>query len=113
MYGTTIRQARIASGLTQAELATNSGIRQQNISAIENDRRTPSVDTLQRLLAGCGHALVAVGPIGRVPLPHPDEPDDVDRSRSPGRPMNPADANRLLMAALAVAEATFRAQNAH
>lgn len=113
MYGATLRQARAASGLTQAQLAVICGVGRSNISAIENDRRKPAIDTLQRLLAGCGHALFAVGSSGRIALPHPDEPDDVlvvpSRPDPRLRPATPEEANRALMAVLAVSEAIIRA----
>ncbi len=36
-----------------------SGVGQSNISAIENGRRAPSADTLNRLLVACGFELAA------------------------------------------------------
>lgn len=59
MYGTFVRAIRGARGLTQHELAEVSGIAQTNISAIENGRRTPSADTLNRLVVACGFELSA------------------------------------------------------
>jgi transcriptional regulator with XRE-family HTH domain len=115
-YGSVVRRARKASGLSQAQLAEIAGIDQPNISAVENGHRQPSLDTLQRLLAGCGHALVAVGPAGSVALPHPDEPDDdLEAPSEPDpalRPTTPLEANQALMAVLAVAEATVRSRSA-
>ena len=49
--------ARIESNMTQKELAEKSGIRQSNISRIENGTSSPTVDTLQRLAAGMGKKL--------------------------------------------------------
>lgn len=111
MYGSVVRRARLAAGLSQSELAAVSGIDQPNISAIEADRRQPTLDSLQRLLAGCGHSLVAVGTAGRIPLPHPDDADDLLAMRtSPTAPSSPEEANRMLMGALSVAEAVVRAK---
>lgn len=112
MYGDVVRRARLAAGLTQSELARISDIDQPNISAIEANRRDPTVDTLQRLLAGCGRALVAVGTAGSIPLPHPDDGDDelLAMRTAPARPASAAEANRMLMGALSVAEAVVRAK---
>ena len=45
-------RARAERGLTQAELAERSGIRQSEISRIENGTRNPSIKLLQRLADG-------------------------------------------------------------
>ena len=49
--------ARLESKLTQRELAEKTGIRQSNISRIENGTSSPTVDTLARLAAGMGKTL--------------------------------------------------------
>lgn len=49
--------ARIKQNLTQKELAERSGIRQSNISRIENGTTSPTVATLQALAAGMGKRL--------------------------------------------------------
>ena len=49
--------ARIESNMTQKELAEKTGIRQSNISRIENGTSSPTVDTLARLAAGMGKRL--------------------------------------------------------
>ena len=43
---TTLRDIRMRAGLTQAELALRSGVRQATISAIENGRSRPHRGTL-------------------------------------------------------------------
>jgi hypothetical protein len=54
---------------------------------------------------------VAVGSAGSIPLPHPDEQDDLLAMRtSPARPASAEEANRILMGALSVAEAVVRAR---
>lgn len=49
-----IRMARRQAGLTQQTLAKRAGTSQAAVSAYESGRRSPSVDTLCRLLAGAG-----------------------------------------------------------
>ena len=48
---------RIKLNLTQKELAERSGVRQSNISRIENGTASPTVATLQALAAGMGKRL--------------------------------------------------------
>lgn len=55
--GPTIRAARLRAGLTQTELAEASGTSQATLSAYEQGRKLPSVDTLRRVLAACGTRL--------------------------------------------------------
>ena len=50
-------QARIDSGLTQKELSEKSGIRQSNISRIENGTVIPTLQTLYSLAKGTGKKL--------------------------------------------------------
>ena len=50
--------ARINSNMTQKELSIRSGVRQSNISRIENGTCSPTIDTLQALAAGLGKELV-------------------------------------------------------
>ncbi|MEE0955937.1 MAG: helix-turn-helix transcriptional regulator [Eubacterium sp.] len=52
-----IIEARTAEGLTQKELAERSGLRQSNISRIENGTCSPTVSTLQMLAEGLGKKL--------------------------------------------------------
>ena len=44
-----VREIRVAAGLTQAELASLSGVAQPNIAAYESGQRTPSPSMLDRL----------------------------------------------------------------
>lgn len=87
---------------------------QPNISAIENDRREPSADTLNRLLVACGYELAAVAGarVVHAPLPRagwfPDEDlpprladDPVDEASTVGLGTTPAERARILTAALA------------
>ena len=50
--------ARISQHLTQEELSQRSGVRQSNISRIENGTASPIVATLQALASGMGKKLV-------------------------------------------------------
>ena len=49
--------ARLEAGMTQKELAVKSGIRQSNISRIENGTCSPTISTLQALAKGLGRKL--------------------------------------------------------
>ena len=49
--------ARLACIMTQKELAEKTGIRQSNISRIENGSASPTIDTLARIAAGLGKQL--------------------------------------------------------
>ena len=58
--GDAIRRARIEAGLTQHALAARAGTSQATISAYESGRKQPSVETLERVLAGAGARLAVV-----------------------------------------------------
>ena len=49
--------ARLACNMSQKELAEKTGIRQSNISRIENGSASPTIDTLARIAAGLGKQL--------------------------------------------------------
>jgi transcriptional regulator with XRE-family HTH domain len=68
-----IRASRHGAGLTQAELAARSGTSQATISAYENGAKTPTPDTLARVLAAAGMRLVAVPASSAVRVPGADE----------------------------------------
>lgn len=53
-FGTTIRDARLRAGLTQAELAELSATSQATLSAYECGSKTPTAATLDRVLAAAG-----------------------------------------------------------
>ena len=75
--GSLLRRARVAAGLSQAELAVRAGVAQSVISAYEAGRRQPSLPTLTRLIDAAGCDLVVdiqhqpaqlsrlSGPVGR------------------------------------------------
>lgn len=53
----TLRDARRRAGLSQPQLAARAGTSQATVSAYENGRKQPSVETLARLLAAAGAQL--------------------------------------------------------
>ncbi|HVE93693.1 MAG TPA: helix-turn-helix transcriptional regulator [Acidimicrobiales bacterium] len=65
-----LREARIARGLTQRELAALAGLPQPAIARIESGASSPRVDTLDRLLAACGRSIAATH------LSPPVDPDE-------------------------------------
>ena len=56
-YIKAIVAARMNQNLTQKELAEKTGIRQSNISRIENGNCSPTVTTLQQIADGVGKTL--------------------------------------------------------
>lgn len=59
-----LRASRLASGISQGELAARAHTSQPEVSSIERGRRVPTVDTLERLLRQTGHRLVSVPGVG-------------------------------------------------
>lgn len=53
----TLIESRIEQNMTQKELAERTGIRQSNISRIENGVSSPNISTLQKLAEGLGMSL--------------------------------------------------------
>lgn len=97
MYGRFLRSIRTSRGLTQQQLGEIAGLAQANISAYENDRQVPSIDTINRIVVSCGYQLMAVAGSERVEVPlakggwtpiewMPErDPDDPPESGSPMR----------------------------
>ena len=56
-YIKAIIAARLEQNLTQKDLAEKTGIRQSNISRIENGNCSPTVATLQQIANGVGKSL--------------------------------------------------------
>lgn len=65
-----IKTARTRAGISQAELARRAGTSQPAIALYESGRRSPSMDTLERVLRATGYEL-------RVRLEPVDHHDDV------------------------------------
>jgi uncharacterized protein len=55
--GALLRRARVAAGLSQAELAARAGVTQSVISAYESGQRQPSIPALARLIDAAGFEL--------------------------------------------------------
>ena len=54
-----IRAARVDAGLSQGQLASLASTSQPAVSAYENASQSPTVSTLERLLAACGRAITS------------------------------------------------------
>ena len=91
MYGDFLRQVRTSRSLTQAQLAEVVGISQPNLSAYENDRRSPTLDVLNRILVACGYQLVADGGSRSVRCPLPKVGWFPDEDLPPRLPDDPPD----------------------
>jgi len=52
-----LREARVAAGLTQADLARHLGTTQSAIARLESGHANPRIDTLDRALRACGRRL--------------------------------------------------------
>lgn len=57
--GLLIRQARVAAGLTQAQLARAAGTSQPTLASYESGARSPSVRTLDKVVRAAGATIVA------------------------------------------------------
>jgi transcriptional regulator with XRE-family HTH domain len=63
--GLLLRESRASAGLTQAEVARRVGTTQAAVARVERGRVSPTVRTLQRLLAATGYELaLAAAPAG-------------------------------------------------
>lgn len=92
MYGAYLRQIRTSRGMSQRTLAEIAGISQPNLSAYENDRRTPTLDVFNRILVACGYLLVAdAGPDRRITFPLPKAGWFPDEDLPPRLPDDPPD----------------------
>ena len=56
-YSYVISESRINAGLTQNELALKSGLKQANLSRLENGVVNPSIETLEAIAKGLGKKL--------------------------------------------------------
>jgi transcriptional regulator with XRE-family HTH domain len=77
--GRLIRDARIAAGLTQTDLARRSGTSQATLSAYENSERFPTAATLERILAAAGRRLATVPATRPVHIPNRTDLDERGR----------------------------------
>ncbi len=70
--GVLLSRARGVAGVSQRELARRAGTSRPTVSAYEHGRKSPSVQTLSRLLAVLGYELVAVHAVtwSQYPMGH-------------------------------------------
>jgi transcriptional regulator with XRE-family HTH domain len=73
---TLLRSSRLASGITQGDLAARAKTSQPEISTIESGKKNPTVDTLERILRQTGHRIIAVPGTG------PDAAETAERIAS-------------------------------
>ena len=78
--GAALRNARQRSGMTQVDLARRVGTSQATLSAYENDRKQPSVETFARLLAATGARLTVDH--GHEPVLRPSPAQDARTART-------------------------------
>lgn len=110
---------RVPGGARAVPSRSDRRISQPNLSAYEHDRRSPTADTLNRIVVACGYELAAVAgarsifaPLPRagwfpdedVPPPDPGDPPDERPTVTPTTPM--ARRLRVIAEVLALAEAT-------
>ena len=62
-FGSTLRAARVACGLTQVELSERSGVARPNIAAYEAGRREPLFHGALKLLEAAGADVVVEAPV--------------------------------------------------
>ena len=91
MYGPFLRQLRTSRSLTQSQLSQITGLSQPNLSAYENDRRTPTLDVANRIIVACGYQLVADGSHREVRAPLPKVGWFPDEDLPPRLPDDPPD----------------------
>lgn len=118
MYGAFILRVRRSRGLSQEALARVVGISQPNLSAYERGRRTPTADTLNRIVVACGYELAATDgrhvihcplpkagwwPDDDIPPAVPDDPAGTAAAVTAETPME--DRVRVIMAVLDLGEA--------
>lgn len=81
--GDELRKGREAAGMTQEQVAFAAGIDRAYLSQLENDRKSPTVDTLVRICRALG--LPASEVLARWERSEPPESGAADRPR-PRRP---------------------------
>jgi len=62
-FSKALRSARIAAGLTQADVAAATGIARPNIAAYEAGRREPRISTAEVLLGATAASMVIIAPV--------------------------------------------------
>ena len=85
--GNLIKLARFSAGLSQRELARRAGTSQATMSAYESGRKSPSFETLVRIIRAAGQDL-------RIQLAPRDDHDEWIRSYEAGLPKKIRTARR-------------------
>jgi transcriptional regulator with XRE-family HTH domain len=81
-----VRRARVAAGLTQAELAGRTGTTQSAVSRLESGRLLPTLTVLERVAAATGRTItVVLGAAG--PVTPPRRPMPTKALAPAGRPL--------------------------
>lgn len=97
---TVVREARLAAGLTQRELARRARTAQSVVARVESGRTSPSADTLSRLLEAAGKELrVELSPIPIVDSHMLDDVSRILRLTPEQRLLEVRNLNRFLSAA--------------
>lgn len=97
---TLLRSARLTSGISQGDLAARTKTSQPDISTIESGKRTPTVDTLERLLRQTGHRIIAVPGVG---------PDGIETAERISNALKPGSDDSTLRAFLDYSDSLRRA----
>jgi transcriptional regulator with XRE-family HTH domain len=98
---TLLRSARLTSGISQGDLAARTKTSQPDISTIEAGKRTPTVDTLERLLRQTGHRIIAVPGVG---------PDAIETAERISVALKPNSTDSALRAFLDYSDRLHRAK---
>jgi transcriptional regulator with XRE-family HTH domain len=98
---TLLRSARLTSGISQGDLAARTKTSQPDISTIEAGKRTPTVDTLERLLRQTGHRIIAVPGVG---------PDAIETAERISIALKPGSDDSALRAFLDYSDSLRRAK---
>jgi transcriptional regulator with XRE-family HTH domain len=98
---TLLRSARLTSGISQGDLAARTKTSQPDISIIEAGKRTPTVDTLERLLRQTGHRIIAVPGVG---------PDAIETAERISVALKPNSTDSALRAFLDYSDSLRRAK---
>lgn len=74
-----LRRMREQAGLTQVDLAKVSGVDRGTIIKIESGKRSPSIETLEKLARAMGAEIGDFFPKAQPPLPLDPEPAEAER----------------------------------
>ncbi len=89
------RRARVAAGLTQAELAKRTGTTQSAVSRLESGRLMPTLAVLERVAEATGTPITVVVGRAAAPMVTTTAPPPARVVVSAGRPLPSAARDRL------------------